>query len=182
MAFKILTRKLVRSASTTRASHTLRGAPVSFPRTLKDGKLVPAATQTRSASTSPNPNIDPATGIPRLYVLEDHWAAGRLLTCQETGRELEFFAHNFYAPHIVRDHHPNVIKFEEELHMVGPEAGDAFCPLVLGQTLKEGRYTIVRKLGFGSGSSIWLATDAGCVELFFLFNASCDVYRRGATH
>jgi serine/threonine-protein kinase SRPK3 len=43
-----------------------------------------------------------------------------------------------------------------------PRAADPLghLPLRLGQTLKGGRYTVLRKLGSGTYSKTWLVSDA----------------------
>ena len=46
---------------------------------------------------------------------------------------------------------------DEEPHMLSPEQGYGFFPLTLGQTLRGGKLEIVRKLGWGLNSSVWLA-------------------------
>lgn len=48
--------------------------------------------------------------------------------------------------------------FDEEPHLLPPETGFGFYALTLGQILKDGKYTIVRKLGWGQNSSVWLAS------------------------
>ena len=35
-----------------------------------------------------------------------------------------------------------------------------YHPVSLGDTFKEGRYTVVKKLGWGHFSTVWLARDA----------------------
>ena len=34
-----------------------------------------------------------------------------------------------------------------------------FHPIHIGDTLHEGRYRVIRKLGYGSFSTVWLAVD-----------------------
>jgi hypothetical protein len=66
----------------------------------------------------------------------------------------------------------NVIYAEEEPHMLPITHSVGYCPLTLGETLsiiKEGptvvggNFRIVRKLGWGAYSSVWLAESRGCV-------------------
>ena len=40
-----------------------------------------------------------------------------------------------------------------------------FHPLDLGDTFKDGQYEMLRKLGYGSYSTVWLANDTKCVRL-----------------
>ncbi|KAI0651498.1 kinase-like domain-containing protein [Trametes meyenii] len=47
---------------------------------------------------------------------------------------------------------------EEDLRTDGPD-NPGYFPARLGQTLERGRYCIVRKLGWGQYSSVWLAKD-----------------------
>jgi serine/threonine-protein kinase SRPK3 len=46
---------------------------------------------------------------------------------------------------------------DEEPLMLQPELGYGYCPLALGEKLNEGKLEVVRKLGWGSCSSVWLA-------------------------
>ena len=48
---------------------------------------------------------------------------------------------------------------QEEPHMVGHPPGPGFIPLRFGDKLYDGRYVIVRKLGYSLTSSVWLAKD-----------------------
>jgi hypothetical protein len=41
-----------------------------------------------------------------------------------------------------------------------------YHPVCIGDTFSDGRYTIVRKLGWGHLSTIWLAKDAKYTLLF----------------
>jgi serine/threonine-protein kinase SRPK3 len=68
----------------------------------------------------------------------------------------------------------NVIYAEEELHMLP----GGYCPVTLGETLSMinagptvvgGNFKIVRKLGWGAYSSVWLAESQGCVLSLFSF-------------
>lgn len=45
--------------------------------------------------------------------------------------------------------------------MLSPEDGQpyGYFPMRLGQTLDEGKYMVVRKLGYGTNSSVWLAKE-----------------------
>jgi serine/threonine-protein kinase SRPK3 len=44
-----------------------------------------------------------------------------------------------------------------------------YHPVHIGDTFSDGRYTVVRKLGWGHFSTVWLAKDAKYVYLLFLF-------------
>jgi serine/threonine-protein kinase SRPK3 len=50
---------------------------------------------------------------------------------------------------------------DEEPHMIPPELGHGYYPITLGQQLGEGKLEIVRKLGWASSSSVWLARTLG---------------------
>ncbi|CDO69817.1 hypothetical protein BN946_scf184803.g15 [Trametes cinnabarina] len=45
----------------------------------------------------------------------------------------------------------------EEPCSVPPPKGEGYFPLRVGTRLADGRYTLVRKLGWGAGASVWLA-------------------------
>jgi serine/threonine-protein kinase SRPK3 len=47
---------------------------------------------------------------------------------------------------------------DEEPHMLAPELGYGYYPLLLGERLDGGKYEIVRKLGWAGYSSVWLAS------------------------
>ena len=46
---------------------------------------------------------------------------------------------------------------DEEPHMLGPELGYGYFPVALGQFIHGGKLEIVRKLGWATSSSVWLA-------------------------
>ena len=46
---------------------------------------------------------------------------------------------------------------DEEPHMLGPELGYGYYPVALGQFIHGGKLEIVRKLGWATSSSVWLA-------------------------
>ena len=52
---------------------------------------------------------------------------------------------------------------DEEPHMLDARTGYGFFPLTLGRMLNKGKYEVVRKLGWGSASSVWLARVVGYV-------------------
>lgn len=49
--------------------------------------------------------------------------------------------------------------------MLSPEDGQpyGYFPMRLGHTLDGGKYMVVRKLGYGTNSSVWLAKETTCV-------------------
>ncbi|KAG8998375.1 hypothetical protein FRB94_009865 [Tulasnella sp. JGI-2019a] len=56
-------------------------------------------------------------------------------------------------------HHEDVFTFDEEPNLLGVAQGFGYCPIVLGQTFHEARYEVIRKLGWGSSSVVYLARD-----------------------
>lgn len=42
-----------------------------------------------------------------------------------------------------------------------------YHPVKIGDSFSDGRYTVVRKLGWGHFSTVWLANDTKYVFLFF---------------
>lgn len=68
---------------------------------------------------------------------------------------------------------------DEEPHMLMHEDALGYMPVQLGAKLARGAYEVVRKLGWGTNSSVWLAREAGtgsdatCVPIVLLcsFNA-----------
>lgn len=54
--------------------------------------------------------------------------------------------------------------FHEEPYALSPLEGPyGYFPMRLGQKLRQGKYEIVRKLGYGTNSSVWLAKETMCV-------------------
>lgn len=49
------------------------------------------------------------------------------------------------------------VREEPDYHRAG-----GFHPIRLGDTFHHGQYTILRKLGYGQYSTVWLAKDAKC--------------------
>ena len=47
---------------------------------------------------------------------------------------------------------------DEEPHMLVPELGYGYYPLTLRERIAGDKYEIVRKLGWGQNSSVWLAS------------------------
>ena len=41
-----------------------------------------------------------------------------------------------------------------------------YHPVHIGDSFSDGRYTVVRKLGWGHFSTVWLAKDTKCVPAF----------------
>ncbi|OJT04257.1 hypothetical protein TRAPUB_5047 [Trametes pubescens] len=55
---------------------------------------------------------------------------------------------------------PRRTAFHEEPYMLRPEDGPyGYFPMQLGQKLCGGQYKVVRKLGYGTNSSVWLAKE-----------------------
>jgi hypothetical protein len=46
---------------------------------------------------------------------------------------------------------------DEEPNVLSAKAGYGYNPLALGDTLQNGKYKIVRKLGWGESCTVWLA-------------------------
>lgn len=56
------------------------------------------------------------------------------------------------------------LAFHEEPYTLSPLEGPyGYFPMRLGQKLRQGKYEIVRKLGYGTNSSVWLAKETTCV-------------------
>ncbi|KAH9846187.1 kinase-like protein [Lenzites betulinus] len=56
---------------------------------------------------------------------------------------------------------PRRAAFHEEPYTLSTEEGPyGYFPMRMGQTLDKGRYEVVRKLGYGTNSSVWLAKEA----------------------
>lgn len=55
---------------------------------------------------------------------------------------------------------------DEEPHMLSPEKGFGYYPITLGQKLGESKLEIVRKLGWASYSSVWLARTLGYMHFW----------------
>lgn len=53
--------------------------------------------------------------------------------------------------------------FDEEPLVLPKTDGYGYFPISIGQTLLDGRYNILRKLGWGMGSTVWLSRDTLCV-------------------
>ncbi|KAH9475358.1 Serine/threonine-protein kinase SRPK [Psilocybe cubensis] len=62
---------------------------------------------------------------------------------------------------------------EEDLRRQGQDV-PGFFPATLGMTLGDGQYTIVRKLGTGAFSSVWLANDSRQHRYVVLKVLTCD--------
>lgn len=60
---------------------------------------------------------------------------------------------------------------DEEPHMLGFEVGHGYNPLMLGQLLDNGKYEIIRKLGWAVNSSVWLAKVSESVHDEFRLKA-----------
>lgn len=62
---------------------------------------------------------------------------------------------------------------DEEPHMLSPELGYGYFPLQLTQTLRGGKLEIVRKLGWGLNSSVWLARVHGYIYFIIWSSRVC---------
>lgn len=62
---------------------------------------------------------------------------------------------------------------DEEAHMLPHPQGDGYWGLSLGSKIYKSKYEIVRKLGWGAESSVWLAKEERYVLIFMLSLQSC---------
>lgn len=63
------------------------------------------------------------------------------------------------SPHSSSSSGGSLSGFPEEDLREGGRNNSGYFPARFGQCLDEGRYVIVRKLGWGQYSSVWLARD-----------------------
>src|ERR1700721_308962 len=68
----------------------------------------------------------------------------------------------------------HVIECDEEPLMLNAASGHGYFPAKLGGTLHGNRYHLMRKLGWGSYSSVWLCKDTTCVHSFSQPKTSFD--------
>jgi serine/threonine-protein kinase SRPK3 len=68
------------------------------------------------------------------------------------------FDESFTAVKLKDDDGGEIFVCDEEPHMLAPELGYGYYPLTLGERLDRDKYEIVRKLGWGQNSSVWLAS------------------------
>ena len=61
-------------------------------------------------------------------------------------------------------HSPSVMTEDEEDWEDYVKGG--YHPVQIGDTYSDGRYVVVRKLGWGHFSTVWLAKDTKCVSGF----------------
>ena len=66
---------------------------------------------------------------------------------------------------------PSNVLFEEENFLDYRPGG--FHPVTLGDTLKDGRYKIHHKLGYGGFSTAWLARDHRFVVALLTIHFAC---------
>ena len=57
----------------------------------------------------------------------------------------------------------NMSQFPEEPLNLPASEGFGYYPAYPGLKVKDGRYEVIRKLGYGPRSSVWLALDLKCV-------------------
>ena len=65
---------------------------------------------------------------------------------------------------MAEDKDADVIECDEEPLMLNAASGYGYFPARLGGTLHDNRYHLMRKLGWGSYSSVWLCKDTTCVH------------------
>ena len=66
---------------------------------------------------------------------------------------------------------PSNVLFEEENFLHYRPGG--FHPVALGDTLKDGRYQIQHKLGYGGFSTVWVARDHRHVAALLTTHFAC---------
>ncbi|KAI1916494.1 hypothetical protein LOZ61_001151 [Ophidiomyces ophidiicola] len=56
-------------------------------------------------------------------------------------------------------------EFIEDCEPLERYCSGGFCPIMIGDTLGDGRYSVIQNLGFGGSSTVWLASDQKQHEL-----------------
>ena len=76
---------------------------------------------------------------------------------------------------MAEDKDADVIECDEEPLMLNAASGYGYFPAKLGGTLHDNRYHLMRKLGWGSYSSVWLCKDTLCVHSSSQIKTSLDI-------
>ncbi|KAH7910212.1 kinase-like domain-containing protein [Hygrophoropsis aurantiaca] len=75
----------------------------------------------------------------------------------QTSPNVKSYSEEWTSVRVSDEDDGEVFTCDEEPHMLKPEQGYGYYPLLLGQQLADGKLEIVRKLGWAGYSSVWLA-------------------------
>lgn len=140
--------------------HGSHHQPMALPQLLKLPNLIQPGTLTVEANVEvANPHLAPPHPKEGSLPLLGQFAAtaGLLLANQNASQaELPLAQFNIHDDSSDDDEPPVNPAEEEDLKDYAP---GGYHPCFIGETYKDGKYTLVRKLGWGHFSTVWLARD-----------------------